>query len=121
MKTLLLLNFTLLLLTCGCSSLANVGIGPGANESIGGSFTPFGGVQHSSARVSEGWQSITNSGLQFYIPVVSESMGLAALADVPLSLVGDVVTLPVCWWKQNERQPSPTQPIAAPTPDSSVR
>lgn len=76
----------------GCSGLRNVGIG----SDSGGAFTPFGGVQASSRYVSEGVEKISTSGLQFYIPLVSETMGLAVLADVPCSLAVDVVTLPVC-------------------------
>ena len=96
--------------TVGCSGLGNVGIGPGSNEPTGGSFAPFGGVQSSSARVSDGFQSITTKGLQFYIPVVSETMGLACLVDVPLSLAVDVVTLPVCYYYRSTFQPAATLP-----------
>lgn len=89
----------------GCSGLGNVGIGPGSNESFGGSFTPFGGVQASSTRVSEGIHDISTKGLQFYIPLVSETMGLAVLADVPCSLAVDVVTLPVCLFYRMSAKP----------------
>lgn len=62
-------------------------------------------VQASSTRVSEGIQDISTKGLQFYIPLVSETMGLAVLADVPCSLAVDVVTLPVCMFYRMSAKP----------------
>lgn len=88
----------LLLAMGGCSSMENVGVGLEGFDARA-SCQPFGGTQVSTERVTEGVASIRRSGLQFYLPVVTECMGLCVLADVPLSFVGDVVTLPYCLYR----------------------
>ena len=92
------------LLLAGCSTMENVGVGlEGHNPNA--SCQPFGGTQASTARVTEGVDSIRRSGLQFYVPVITECMGLCVLADVPLSFAGDVVTLPYCLYRASTVHP----------------
>lgn len=83
----------------------NIGFGLGGPSA--GNCAPFGGVAESTGRIVDGCDSIRRGGLQFYLPVVSECMLVAAVADVPLSLVGDVVTLPYCLYRISVPPPPP--------------
>jgi hypothetical protein len=96
----------LLLVGAGCSSLENVGLEL-SGYSPQAACQPFGGVRTSTERVSQGLDSLARNGLQFYLPVVTECIGLAVLADVPCSLVGDLLTLPWCLYCTNTVKPMP--------------
>jgi hypothetical protein len=81
----------------GCGTMRNVGMMATLVEGESpGSKEPFGGVRASSQAVANGVESIRTANQFFYVPVVTECAAFAVLIDVPLSFVGDLLTLPYC-------------------------
>jgi hypothetical protein len=102
----LLLGFSLV--ATGCSTMRNVGIMATLVEGESpGSKEPFGGVRASCQAVANGVESIRTGNQFFYVPVVTECAACAVLIDVPLSCVGDVVTLPYCLLQEHATTPAP--------------
>ncbi len=115
------LTFVLLTLT-GCGTIHNLKDPPDGHTYVGmGSCYPFGGVTRSGllacagpplgvVQVVSGNASICRGEIvsgaeELGSGMALTSMGLLAIADTPLSLVGDVVTLPIVyartrksWW-----------------------
>src|SRR5262245_19103873 len=106
---------SLLLAASGCNSLGNVGVGPLA-EKGSEPFRPFGGVRGSLGYVRESLPVSSSGHQSFYIPVVTECIVLATLVDVPLSLAGDLVTLPICL---HHARPAKSPPAEAPPSEPS--
>lgn len=81
----------------GCSTMRNVGVTAALVEGESpGPKEPFGGVRESSQAVANGVQSFRTANQHFYVPVLTECVAVAILLDVPLSLAGDLLTLPYC-------------------------
>jgi hypothetical protein len=94
----------------GCSTMRNVGMMAVVVEGESpGSKEPFGGVRASSRAVANGVESLRTCNQFCYVPVVTECAALAVLIDVPLSLVGDVLTLPYCLYYSDTPPPAPSQ------------
>ena len=125
----------LLLPSVGCGTICNLK-DPGDGDIFMGSATcyPFGGVTRSAMRgrtgpplgvvlAVDGNSEICKGNVNEGIKKVGAGTGLAiagvvSIADVPLSLAGDIVTLPVAyarqqgkpwatWWGNQQRYPGP--------------
>jgi hypothetical protein len=98
----------------GCGTAANL-VGAGPRKKV-----PFGGVQHDKrclSKVRDGELNLGWGGHEWE-PQPHQQMGLMVLcaADLPLSLVGDVVTWPYARTYSYINQPTDYPPIGVATP-----
>jgi uncharacterized protein YceK len=108
-----------LLLSClpsaGCGTVANL-VRPGPEE---GGKSPFGGVREDVACIKKatngelGFRTLPKSDSEQYPQVV---LMLFCAADLPFSLIGDVVTWPYAVAYSYINQPIPTPPVTLTTP-----
>jgi hypothetical protein len=123
-------------LPTGCGTVVNLRSPPPAQAHPGigpTACTPFGGVLRSGllggfglvCGVFGGWSEIGNGGLLQGAALAG--MGVLAVADTPLSLVGDVVTLPIAaarareaawatWWGDQGKKGATVQTPEGSTP-----
>lgn len=127
--TALFLTAVLSSLTAGCGTVHNLKAPPshpwqeGEFPEVPNDCTPFGGVKRSAMLGAYGPVAGIHGmiqGTEFLGGAVMAGYGVLAIADVPLSLVGDVVTFPVArarsrgetwatWW--GDQWPPPKEDI----------